>query len=69
MIHNFSVILLKSNIDGTTIIAKKLNKKIKYNKSGIVGFEIFYLKYLTFYIANIMHFFQLVKIRNILKNG
>jgi len=25
MIHNFSLILLKSNIDGTTIIAKKLN--------------------------------------------
>jgi len=41
----------------------------KYKKSGIVGFEIFYLKYLTFYIANIMHFFQLIKIRNILKNG
>ena len=71
MIHNFSVILLKSNIDGTTIIAKKLNKKIKYKKSGIVGLEIFYLKYLTFYIANILHFFELIKIkiRNILKNG
>jgi 2-polyprenyl-3-methyl-5-hydroxy-6-metoxy-1,4-benzoquinol methylase len=68
MIHNFSVIFLKSTIDGTTIIAKKLNKKIKYKKSGIVGLEIFYLKYLTFYIANIMHFFQFlkIKIRNIL---
>ena len=58
------------NIDGTTIIAKKLNKKINYKRSGIIGFEIFYIKYLTFYIANIMHFFLLlkIKIRNILKN-
>ena len=69
-IHNFSIILLESNIDGTTIIAKKLNKKINYKRSGIIGFEIFYLKYLTFYMANIMHFIQLlkIKIRNILKN-
>ena len=68
-IHNFSIVLLESNIDGTTIIAKKLNKKINYKRSGIIGFEIFYIKYLTFYIANIIHFFQLlkIKIRNILK--
>jgi 2-polyprenyl-3-methyl-5-hydroxy-6-metoxy-1,4-benzoquinol methylase len=70
-IHNFSIILLESNVNGTTIIAKKINKKINYKRSGIIGFEIFYLKYLTFYIANIMHFILLlkIKIRNILKNG
>ena len=69
-IHNFSVISLESNIDGTTIIAKKINKKINYKRNGVIGFEIFYLKYLTFYISNIMHFFQLlkIKIRNFLKN-
>ena len=63
MIHNFSVISLESNIDGTTIIAKKINKKIQYKRSGIVAFEIFYIKYLTFLIANILYFFQFIKIK------
>ncbi len=69
-IHNFSIISIESNIDGTTIIAKKLNRKIYYKRSGTLSFEIFYLKYLIFYIGHIMHFFQVlkIKIRSILKS-
>ena len=68
-IHNFSIISIKSNIDGTTIIAKKSSRKLNYKISGTIGFEIFYLKYFTFYVANLLHFIQLlkIKIRNILK--
>ena len=68
-IHNFQIIFFDAKIDGTTIIAKKLSKTKKYKKTGNIYFEIFYFKYLLYFISQIM-FILLnikVKIRNIFK--
>lgn len=51
--HNFNVLLIESNLDGTTIIAKKVKNK-KYKKIGNYKFEIFYIKHLMYLISNFL---------------
>lgn len=65
--HNFDIVSLETNMDGTTIIAKKTEKK-NSKMIGSFQFEIFYIKYLVFIISNIIlaiHKFKL-KIRKII---
>ena len=51
--YNFDVLLIESNLDGTTIIAKKVKNK-KYKKIGNYEFEIFYIKHLMYLISNFL---------------
>ncbi len=61
--HNFDVIKIERNIDGTTLIAKKKNKKsIKYERSGNHNFEIFYIKYMIFIVSNVVLFIHKIKL-------
>ncbi len=60
--HNFDIVLFDKNIEGITIIAKKIKKK-EFNKIGNYNFEIFYIKYLVFLISNIMLFVHKIKIK------
>ena len=60
--HNFDIVLFEPNLDGTTIIAKKVKKK-KYKMIGNYKFEIFYLNYLLFYVSNIMLGLYKIKIK------
>ena len=60
--HNFDIVLFESNLDGTTIIAKKVKNK-KYERVGNYKYEIFYVKYLIFLISNIMLILYKIKIR------
>ena len=60
--HNFDIVLFEKNIEGITIIAKKIKNK-KYKMIGNYKFEIFYIKYLVFLISNIMLLIQKIKIK------
>ncbi len=60
--HNFDIMLFDRNIEGITIIAKKIKKK-KFYKIGNFNFEVFYIKYLVFLISNIMLFVHGIKIK------
>ena len=60
--HNFDIVLFEPNLDGTTMIAKKVKKK-KYKMIGNYKFEIFYLNYLLFYVSNIMLGLYKIKIK------
>lgn len=60
--HNFNIILFEKNIEGVTIIAKKVKSK-KYKRIGNYKFEIFYIKYLVFLISNILLYLHKFKIK------
>lgn len=67
--HNFEIIFMKSKVDGTTIIAKKSNKKNIYKRIGNLKYEVLYFKYLARYFGIIMYLLHSIKIkiRDILK--
>ena len=60
--HNFDIVLFEKNIEGVTIIAKKVKNK-KYERIGNYKFEIFYIRYLVFLISNIFLFLHKIKVR------
>ncbi len=60
--HNFDIVLFEKNIEGVTIIAKKIKKK-EYEKIGNYKFELFYIKYLVFLISNILLLVHKIKIK------
>lgn len=60
--HNFDIILFEKNIEGVTIIAKKVKNK-KYERVGNYKFEIFYIRYLVFLISNIFLYLHKIKIK------
>ena len=53
--------MFDKNIEGVTIIARKIKKK-KYKKIGNYKFEIFYIRHLVFLISNIMLLVHKMKI-------
>jgi SAM-dependent methyltransferase len=58
-INNFNYFKIKNKINGTEIIAQK-----KFTKKKLIGnykFEIFYLKYISYIIANILNYYLFVK--------
>ncbi len=59
--HNFDILMFDKNIEGVTIIARKIKKK-KYKKIGNYKFEIFYIRHLVFLISNIMLLVHKMKI-------
>lgn len=63
--HNFNIVLFESDLNGTTIIAKKVKKK-EYKRIGDYKYEVFYVKHLIFLISNMMRI--ILKIRKRLKN-
>ena len=60
--HNFEIVLFEKNIEGVTIIGKKV-KNINYKRNGNYRLEIFYIKYLVFLISNIFLLLNKIKIK------